>query len=298
MPTKLGATIKRIDKKMEKNNGPEVNQNPLPEVAKVSHTYDQTEVSLFTGEKRLLEEEEDKERGNKKICLEKPEEDDRCDNSDQKKTNPSLFEVSSSSLPNSNGSSTSTKSTPMLPVGQPGDTSQADSEGKEQSIIEEQPEKEEEIDETTSKLLASGISISLIKKKKSPTSDLSSLSDRKSEEVKKTSPLEVGPHISVTMVNKQQSDSNTEKFTLSVKSPSDLLDPGKSDAKSSVKDTISVSRVSKPSTNTTTLTTSVSSQAPKMAMAVAAEALPQDLAVLLSYASQLLTSRCESGVQH
>ena len=248
--------------------GPEVNQNPLPEVAKVSHTHDQTEVSLFTGEKRLLEEEEDKERGNKKICLEKPEEDDRCDNSDQKKTNPSLFEVSSSSLPNSNGSSTSTKSTPMLPVGQPGDTSQADSEGKEQSISEEQPGKEEEIDETTSKLLASGISISLIKKKKSPTSDLSSLSDRKSEEVKKTSPLEVGPHISVTMVNKQQSDSNTEKFTLSVKSPSDLLDPGKSDAKSSVKDTISVSRVSKPSTTTTTLTTSVSSQAPKMAMAV------------------------------
>ena len=67
-----------------------------------------------SGEKRVMEEEGGS--ANKKLCLEKEGED-------QNNSNPS-FEVSSSSVPSSNGSSTSTKAAAPL---------QGESEEKEQS---------------------------------------------------------------------------------------------------------------------------------------------------------------------
>merc|ERR1711936_930656 len=93
-------------------------------------------------------------------------------------------------------------------------------------------------------------------------------SPEEKQEEKKT-PLEVGPHISVTMVSKS-SEPNNGKFTLSLKSPSDLLDPSKSDAKSpsnmildELKDTISVSRVNKsPVASTVTTTQTTNSKPP------------------------------------
>ena len=119
---------------------------------------------------------------------------------------------------------------------------------------------EEEMDETASKLLASGISISLIKKKKEEkkAEEVDEV-DREDETEKEkheepTNPLEVGPNISVTMINKGNSDNqNSSKFTLSLKSQSELLDPRKGENKAQsanilgngVGDAISVSRVSR-----------------------------------------------------
>merc|ERR1712137_800990 len=153
--------------------------------------------------------------------------------------------LSTTSLKSSNGSSTSTKSsasaallesevtpkTLQRSLEKEADTSDGDFESKE---VETKDEKD--IDETTSKLLASGISISLIKKKKNSkpeaTNDENEDSNcSKSEEPLKANPLEVGPHISVTMINKSDSQPHSQengKFKLSLKNTSDLLmDPVK-----------------------------------------------------------------------
>jgi hypothetical protein len=120
----------------------------------------------------------------------------------------------------------------------------------------------EQLDETASKLLASGISISLIKKKKAHetaegdppennvTADGSCPSAESAAKPPVTNALEVGPNISVTMVNR--SEAAPSRFTLSLKSQSELLmDPrgrsedatggGKSAA--GMADTLTVSRV-------------------------------------------------------
>ena len=112
------------------------------------------------------------------------------------------------------------------------------------------PAAHEQLDETASKLLASGISISLIKKKKDPkaateadgvtnTEDESSptrCASADSNAAAKNA-LEVGPNISVTMVNRStptttmtSGDSTTasSRFTLSLKSQSELMDPRRS----------------------------------------------------------------------
>jgi len=131
------------------------------------------------------------------------------------------------------------------------------------------------MDETASKLLASGISISLIKKRKEdrkPSGDKESPVEATNGSVEKGSnsagepassdrpsdagganPLDVGPNISVTMINKDANPS-TNKFKLSLKSQSELLDPKKNDTKSSgnmlvaaagLSDVISVSKINK-----------------------------------------------------
>ena len=131
-------------------------------------------------------------------------------------------------------------------------------------------ENKEGMNETASKLLASGISISLIKKKKEESkSDESENETEKSEQPKEkeeetnSNPLDVGPTISVTMINKNitketNSESQTGKFTLSLKSQSELIDPKKNEKSHSanmltngVSDTISVSKIAKTPQNTT-----------------------------------------------
>merc|ERR1712123_152142 len=206
-------------------------------------------------------------------------------------------EVSSTSYQSSNGSSTSTKTIAppeagALPVIESvfteateeektpsvaNDNSEKSDENKDKTSESGDKQEEDGIDETTSKLLASGISISLIRKKKpvqpeAPKDTGKSSPEQKSEE--KKTPLEVGPHISVTMVSKSSDSISSGKFTLSLKSPSDLLDPSKSDAKSpnnilleDLKDTISVSRVNKSpvaSTVTTTQVTNSNSKPPML----------------------------------
>lgn len=132
----------------------------------------------------------------------------------------------------------------------------------------------DESDDTATKLMATaGISISLIKKKKSDNPD----DEEKEENVENqdtksaenasekpdapANPLEVGPNISVTMINKSSSESSTtpppKKLTLSLKSQSELLDPKKGDSSSpsanilangtSNSDSISVSKINRPS---------------------------------------------------
>jgi len=146
-------------------------------------------------------------------------------------------------------------------------------EEDEKGKVEE--EEEEQMDETASKLLASGISISLIKKRKEerkPSGDKESPVEATSGSVEKGSncagepassdrpgdagsanPLDVGPNISVTMINKDANPS-ANKFKLSLKSQSELLDPKKNDTKSSgnmlvaaagLSDVISVSKINK-----------------------------------------------------
>ncbi len=118
----------------------------------------------------------------------------------------------------------------------------------------------EQLDETASKLLASGISISLIKKKKAQetaegdppenaTADGSCPSAESAAKPPVTNALEVGPNISVTMVNRSEAAAPS-RFTLSLKSQSELLmDPrGRSEdaaggGKSAAADTLTVSRV-------------------------------------------------------
>ena len=59
-------------------------------------------------------------------------------------------------------------------------------------------------------------------------SSLKISSSTSSEPVKKTNPLEVGPHISVTMVNKaNEQKEESGKFSISLKKPSELMDPSK-----------------------------------------------------------------------
>jgi len=132
-------------------------------------------------------------------------------------------------------------------------------------------EKDKEgMNETASKLLASGISISLIKKKKEESkSEETENETEKSEQPKEkeeetnSNPLDVGPTISVTMINKNttketNSESQTGKFTLSLKSQSELIDPKKNEKSHSanmltngVSDAISVSKIAKIPQNTT-----------------------------------------------
>jgi hypothetical protein len=120
----------------------------------------------------------------------------------------------------------------------------------------------EQLDETASKLLASGISISLIKKKaqetaegdppENSTTDGSCPSAESAAKPPVTNALEVGPNISVTMVNR--SEAAPSRFTLSLKSQSELLmDPrgrsedaaggGNKSAAAGMADTLTVSRV-------------------------------------------------------
>ena len=128
---------------------------------------------------------------------------------------------------------------------------------------------DEELDETATKLLAGGISISLIKRKKEDkkTSEEEEEAkagktgeDKRGEEKSgkstesEVNPLDVGPNISVTMINKSSAEGQASKFTLSLKSQSELLDPKKKDSKASTAnilsngdvDSLSVSKVSKP----------------------------------------------------
>ena len=115
--------------------------------------------------------------------------------------------------------------------------------------------KEEEMDQTANKLKASGISISLIKKRKEENGGKDNDGEEKEsepEKEEKSNPLEVGPNISVTMISKGAPETQN-KFTLSLKSQSELLDPKKSETKSGsanmlangVVDAISVSRITK-----------------------------------------------------
>jgi len=127
-------------------------------------------------------------------------------------------------------------------------------ESKDTSSVTEDSE---EYDDTASKLKASGISISLIKKKKEEnkkSEEGENESDEKENEKEDSgsNPLEVGPNISVTMINKANSESQSGKFTLSLKSQSELLDPKKNDTKApsanianGTTDTISVSKINK-----------------------------------------------------
>jgi len=133
-------------------------------------------------------------------------------------------------------------------------------ESKDNAEEEEAPkENEDEMDETATKLLAGGISISLIKKKrdeKKQSDDEDKVKESNGEERKSAepeNPLEVGPNISVTMINKASLENQQSKFTLSLKSQSELIDPKKNDNKSianilsnGVVDTLSVSKVNKP----------------------------------------------------
>lgn len=85
-----------------------------------------------------------------------------------------------------------------------------------------QVESKKTIDPT--KLLASGVSITVIdKKKKEETTDNVS----KDETGAETSDLELGSDISVTVVQKTKTEPTSGKFTLSLKSESELMDPEK-----------------------------------------------------------------------
>lgn len=261
----------------------------MSDVTKIPTPEDPITAKVTAGEKRPNSDNGGNE--SKKLC------GDSSENKEvnEQESSPLPCEVSSTSYQSSNGSSTSTKTNAPVEVGSlpviESVFTEATVEGKNSSdanLTEENSdenkdktsdsgEKQEEdgIDETTSKLLASGISISLIKKKKpgkpeAPKDAEKDSPEQKSEE--KKTPLEVGPHISVTMVSKSNDSVSSGKFTLSLKSPSDLLDPSKSDAKSpnnilleDLKDTISVSRVNKSpvaSTITTTQVTNSSSKPP------------------------------------
>ena len=176
---------------------------PDQEVSREIDHFDSTEVG--PGEKRRLVGEDGSQ--NKKLCLQIRPEDQTENGEERNETDSSLFV-------NSNGPSTSTKpaSIPQSvtadgakdPVKEKNSIVGEDSEpaGAKEKVKDsgEEPEKEGEIDETTSKLLASGISISLIKKKKSQTEEVIKVSEPGTGELRKSNPLEVGPHISVTMV--------------------------------------------------------------------------------------------------
>lgn len=197
----------------------------------------------------------------KKVCTEEGE------------TSSLACEVSSTSLHSSNGSSTSTKPAVMGEAMDEGeqlkltekttvddDTKQADNE-KDNGDTEEAMDDatdvdvgEEGVDDTASKLLASGISVSLIKKKKLQESVGEKAKEKKTEERSARSSsgtLEVGPNISVTMIHKDKTGQERKMSGgLSVKSPVDLLETSKSATSQleELKDSISVSRVQRTMT--------------------------------------------------
>ena len=235
----------------------------------MSEDENNSQTILNVGEKRPSDDDNDFSDA-KKFCSEENNKSDDVEN--EKSSEGDENALSTTSLKSSNGSSTSTKSsasaTPLETEVTPktlqrslekeADTSDGDLESKE-----DETKDEKDIDETTSKLLASGISISLIKKKKNSkpeaTNDENEDSNcSKSEEPPKSNPLEVGPHISVTMINKSDSQPHSQengKFKLSLKNTSDLLmDPVKAaDSKiqnnilnmEEMRDSISVSRINK-----------------------------------------------------
>jgi len=258
-------------------------------------------------EKRPFEHERisENETPSKKHCSDnvKLSQEHPVDNEKNTKGNStSPFHVSSTSIKASYGSSTSTKSQPTLakdtltnPLCESEDNSEMRislpiqgentntkiTDNISESEESEQKDDDANIDETTSKLLASGISISLIRKKKSSHYDTSnckfSTHEKSDGDGKKTNPLEVGPHISVTLVDKtNEQNLESEKFTLSLKNPSDLLDPTKSDTKSAnnsltfgeMKNSISVSRISKSSTMSVCIPAPLTSMTPTISSTV------------------------------
>ena len=236
----------------------------------ISENENNSQTILNFGEKRQNDDDSEVSDA-KKFCSEeiKKSDDVEIDKNSEKDENA----LSTTSLKSSNGSSTSTKSQPsaslletklseVIPKTlQRSPETEADICDDIVESKEDETKDEKDIDETTSKLLASGISISLIKKKKNSkpeaTNDESEDSNcSKSEEPPKSNPLEVGPHISVTMINKSDSQHSQEngKFKLSLKNPNDLLmDPIKADSKiqnnilnmEEMRDSISVSRINK-----------------------------------------------------
>ena len=220
----------------------------------------ENESETIVGVKRTLDSD-DINSEPKKLCVDNDEDD--VDNDGGNSALPGE-EVSSSSVKTSNDSSTSTKTCPNAStesVKSDESSSKAESNEKESNLNDEH-EEEKDIDETTSKLRASGILISLIKKNKKPEDEKEKTEDKektesqtpaKSDDDNKKNPLEVGPHLSVTMVNKSSPSEPVAKKMLSLKSASDLLDPCKRSSVASpntmlnnvVKDSISVSRISK-----------------------------------------------------
>ena len=192
-------------------------------------------------------------------------------------------EVSSTSLQNSNGSSTSTKpvvveeamdGTDLLKLAEKAETAEKAAEEAEKEATKEDEDKDKtsnavETVETeaksigaesaktaaageedmATKLLASGISVSLIKKKKAPISDgvpAEVAKDKTSGDKEGgNTALEIGPNISVTMIQKEKAG---QKSGLTVRSPGELLETPKSKVApqlEDLKDSISVSRVHK-----------------------------------------------------
>ena len=225
---------------------------------------------LNIGEKRQNEDDNNFSDA-KRFCPEETDNSENIESEENSERNENV--LSTTSLKSSNGSSTSTKSSASatlletklseaIPKTLQGSREKESSNSEDVSECPENGTKDDkEIDETTSKLLASGISISLIKKKNKSkpeaTNDENEDSNcSKSEEPPKSNPLEVGPHISVTMINKSDSQHGQEngKLKLSLKNPSDLLmDPIKADSKiqnnilnmEEMRDSISVSRINK-----------------------------------------------------
>jgi len=250
---------------------------PVEEILSDKEEFPKTAIT----EKRACESESE-QQPSKKLCTEQEEsieEDDSTGISSSLKST----EGPMVSKPVSNGSSTSTKSTVANAEEKKGiqngieetkasEDKQSEEKDKtsestsESSSHSDEPSKEK-MDETASKLLASGISISLIKKKsgeQTPTVTKSvpqkpAVPNTDEGEKPKQSPLEVGPNISVTMVSRAGENSVTTQPAvqgkaggLSVKSPSELMvnGAGSGVAPETQTDTISVSKVSKAPSST------------------------------------------------
>ena len=133
-------------------------------------------------------------------------------------------------------------------------TSEATEKEAEETATAAEDTSVDDDDDMASKLAASGISVSLIKKKKALVKEgstvVESAKEKSStgEEKQDGTAVEIGPNISVTMIHKEK---NTEKKTaarspgLSIKSPGELLEtPRRVSAQlEDLKDSISVSRV-------------------------------------------------------
>ena len=133
-------------------------------------------------------------------------------------------------------------------------TSEATEKEAEETATAAEDTSVDDDDDMASKLAASGISVSLIKKKKALVKEgstvVESAKEKSStgEEKQDGAAVEIGPNISVTMIHKEK---NTEKKTaarspgLSIKSPGELLEtPRRVSAQlEDLKDSISVSRV-------------------------------------------------------
>ena len=133
-------------------------------------------------------------------------------------------------------------------------TSEATEKEAEETATAAEDTSVDDDDDMASKLAASGISVSLIKKKKALVKEGSTVGESAKEksstgeEKQDGTAVEIGPNISVTMIHKEK---NTEKKTaarspgLSIKSPGELLEtPRRVSAQlEDLKDSISVSRV-------------------------------------------------------